>query len=436
VILSVDGVAQPPATLAKGTVTITLAGIVAGTHTFSVQYIGDRVYGASTASSSGVVGRASPLVAVPNLQNPTYVLFLGNQNGTYVPYDGSLRSYYTDYKVTVNGAPGLVPTGTLSFVQGSTAQCGPNGPPTNALPTGSFTLDATGSASFQPGCLEITTNSNTPNEVTPQTITSIVYSGDANYAPLTTSTTANGSAITFMEIRQPSVAITPNPGTISVPAATYPSTGTASTTLTITSVLGYGVSTNPAYPSSTPTLILNNYTLPVAFNCVGLPAHSTCTFTGGNYVDLNGVLHPDEVLVNTDPSKPSTITVTVTTNVSAGTTTSQNSQSSPFAYAALFGLGLVGLGFSRKSVRKKGFMVLICLLALGTSIAGLTACNTTTLGSNPVLGTPINSGTPYAVSVVAQQVGSVTVPGSQGNITLYGSTNQMSLPYTLDVTVQ
>jgi hypothetical protein len=431
VILSVDGVAQPAATLSKGTVTITLAGITAGSHTFSVQYVGDRVYGSSKASLAGIVAKASPIVAVPALQNPTYVL-----SGAYVPYDQSLVSYYTNYVVTVKGAPGLVPTGTLSFVQGSTAQCGPNGPPTNALPPGSFTLDATGSATFQPACLQISTNTNSPNEVTPQTISSIVYSGDANYAASTTSTTSNGAAITFMELRQPSVAITPNPGAVSVPAATYPATSSATTTLTITSVLGYGVSTNPAYPSSTPTLILNNYTLPVAFNCVGLPAHATCTFSGGNYTDINGVLHPDEVLVNTDPTKPSTIKVTVTTNVSAGTTTSQNSHSNPVEYAAMFGLGLVGLAFSRKSVAKKGFMVLICLLALGTAIAGLNACSTQTLGSTAILGTPVGSGTPYAVTVTAQQVGSVIVPASQGPITLYGSTNEMSLPYTLNVTVQ
>ena len=433
VVISVDGVAQPPVTLSNGTVTITLTGFTAGSHTFSVLYIGDRVYGSSTASSSGLVGKANPLVAVPQLQNPTYVLFIGNQNGKFIPYDGSLNSYLTDYVVTVKGAPGLVPTGTLSFVQGSTAECGPNGPPTNAFPAGSFTLDVTGSAAFQPGCLPITTSSNVPNEVTPQTITSIVYSGDANYAPLTMTTTSDGAPITFIEIRQPSVSLTPNPGAVSVPAATYPAQGSVSTTLAITSVLGYGVSTNPAYPSSTPTLILNNYTLPVAFNCAGLPAHATCTFSGGNYIDLNGVLHPDEVLVNTDPSKPATITVTVTTNVSDGTTISQNSQSNPFEYAGIFGLGLVGLAVSRKSVRKKGAMALICLLALGTAILGLAACSTVTLGSKTVLGTPAAS---YPVTITAQQVGSVVVPGSQGPITLYGSTNQMSLPYTLNVTVQ
>lgn len=428
VIISVDGVAQPPATLSNGTVTITFAGLIAGSHAFSVQYLGDRVYGSSNASTVGIVGRASPVVAAPHLSNPAYALFIGNASGKYIPYDGSLSSYETNYKVTVQGAIGLVPTGTLSFTQGAGALCGSNS-------DGSFNLVA-GSAAFPVGCLPITNNSNVPNEVTPQTITSIVYSGDANYAPATVTTTVDGAPIAFMEIRQPSVLITPNPGAVTVPAATYPAQGSVSTTLTVTSVQGYGVSTNPAFPSSTPTLLLNNYTLPVAFNCSGLPAHAACTFSGGNYTDINGVLHSDELVIDTDPSKPSTITVTVTTNVSAGTTTSQTSHSSPFQYAALFGLGLVGLGFSRKSVRKKGYMAVICLLALGTAIAGLAACGTVTLGDKTVLGTPPTSGSPYAVTITAQEVGSVVVPGATGPVILYGSTNQVSLPYTLNVNVQ
>ena len=435
VIVSVDGVAQPPAALVNGSVTVAVASIPAGSHTFSAKYIGDRVYGSSTASTPWIVGRANPLVAAPDLPNPTYVLFIGNQTGKYIPYDGSLNSYLTNYTVSVQGAPGLVPTGTLSFMQGTTAKCGPNGIPPNTLPLGSYSLDATGSATLQLGCLEITTTTNIPNEVTPQTITSIVYSGDANYAPMTMTTTLGGGPISFLELRQPSVAITPNPATVTVPTATYPAQGTVSTTLTITSILGYGVSTNPAYPSSTPTLTLNNYTLPLAFNCQNLPAHATCTFTGGNYTDINGVLHPDEVLVDTDPSKPVTITVTVTTNVPAGTTSSQNVNSSPFEFAAMFGLGLVGLAFSRKSVHKKGVLMLICLLALGTSVAAITACSTVNLGSTPVLGTP-SAGTPYAASITAQQVGSEIVPSSQGPIILYGNTNQMSLPFTLSVVVQ
>jgi hypothetical protein len=331
------------------------------------------------------------------------------------PYDNSLDSYLTNYVVTVTGAAGLPPTGTVSFMQGSSVVCG-------ALTLGVTNGAAPGTAIFQPGCLAISVNTNSPNELTPQVITSVVYSGDANYAGST------GGPITFNEIRQPSVAISPNPGAVTISA------GTGSATLSITSVLGYGVSTNPAYPSSTPTLTLNNYTLPLGFACQGLPAYATCTFTGGNYTDLNGVLHPDEVVVNTDPANPVSITVTINTNVSSGTTTSQNSQSSPFEFAAMFGVGLVGLAFGRKSGRKGHVLMLICLLILTGAISGLTACSTTTLGGTPILTTP--SGT-YSVIVTAQQVGSVTVIGNLGTpVLLYGSENIMSLPYTMNVTVQ
>jgi hypothetical protein len=397
-----------------------LTSLTAGSHTFSVSYIGDRVYGASTASTTATVGQAAGVMVLPT--PPPYSL---SQVDGDVPYDNSLVSYYTNYVVTVTGAAGLTPTGTVSFMQGSTAQCGPNGPPVNSLPVGSYSLDATGSVTFTPGCLRISVNTNSPNELTPQVITSVVYSGDANYAGLT------GGPITFNEIRQPSVAISPNPGAVTISA------GTGSATLGITSVLGYGVSTNPAYPSSAlyTVLTLNNYTLPLGFACQGLPAYATCTFTGGNYTDQNGVLHPDEVVVNTDPANPVSITVTINTNVSTGTTTtSQNSQSSPFEFAAMFGVGLVGLAFGRKSGRKGRVLMLICLLILTGAISGLTACSTTTLGGTPILTTP--SGT-YSVIVTAQQVGSVTVIGNLGTpVLLYGSENIMSLPYTMNVTVQ
>ena len=410
VVVSVDGANPTTETLSNGTVTLTLTALTAGSHTFSVSYIGDRVYGPSTASTTAMVGQAAVVMVLP--APPPYSLSAIDGDK---PYDNSLDSYLTNYVVTVTGAAGLPPTGTVSFMQGSSVVCG-------ALTLGFTNGAAPGTAIFQPGCLAISVNTNSPNELTPQVITSVVYSGDANYAGST------GGPITFNEIRQPSVAISPNPGAVTISA------GTGSATLSITSVLGYGVSTNPAYPGSTPSLTLNNYTLPLGFACQGLPAYATCTFTGGNYTDLNGVLHPDEVVVNTDPANPVSITVTINTNVSLGTTTSQNSQPSPFEFAAMFGVGLVGLAFGRKSGRKGRVLMLICLLILTGAISGLTACSTTTLGGNPILTTP--SGT-YPVIVTAQQVGSITVIGNLGTpVLLYGSENIMSLPYTMNVTVQ
>lgn len=100
----------------------------------------------------------------------------------------------------------------------------------------------------------------------------------------------------------------------------------------------------------------------------------------------------------------------------------------------MFGVGLVGLAFGRKSGRKARISMLICLVILTSALAGMTGCSTTTLGSAPVLTTP--SGAYSNVIVTAQQVGSEIVPGSQGPITLYGSQNQISLPYTMTVNVQ
>jgi hypothetical protein len=147
------------------------------------------------------------------------------------------------------------------------------------------------------------------------------------------------------------------------------------------------------------------------------------------------VLHPDEVVVNTDPSKPVSITVTVNTNVYTGTTTtSQNSHSSPFEFAAMFGISLVGLAFGRKSGLKGRALMLICLLILTGAISGMTACSTTTLGGTPILTTP--SGT-YPVIVTAQQVGGISVIGNNWTpVILYGSENVISLPYTMNVTVK
>jgi sugar lactone lactonase YvrE len=413
VIITVDGKNPTNATLSNGTVTVTLTGIPAGSHVFAVQYIGDRTYGSTTASTTATVAKATVTLAVPAI--PQYVLSLVDGD---IPYDSSLQSYYENYVVTVNGAAGLSATGTMSFMQNTSVVCG-------AVNLGT---PAAGEATFQPGCLPVSANTNTPNELTAQSITSIVYSGDANYLPATATTTTAGAALTFGELRQPSVSISPNPGTMTV------TSGTGSAQLGISSVLGYGVSTNPSYPSSTPTLTLNNYTLPVGFACQGLPAYATCAFSGGNYVDLNGTLHPDEAVVDTDPSKPVSITVTINTNVSLSA--SNRLEHSPIAFAVLFGIGLIGLASRRRFSGRVLPLTLTCFIMLGGAALGLTSCssNSTTTSNSNSTTTPSGS---YTVSITAQQVGSITVLGNTGTpITLYGNLNQVSLPYTLNVTVQ
>ncbi len=430
VVISVDGVAQAAATLKNGTVTITYTGITAVSHTFSVVYIGDRVYGTSTASTTATIGKGAPTLILPT--PPPYSIST-TQDGD-IPYNTTVfgAAYYTNYLVTVVGAGSVIPTGEIFIMQGTTSVCGNNADGSFTLGSGSNAAqvpNAPGTMTFNPGCLPIAQDTVAPDLVTPQLISSIVYSGDANYLASTATTTSAGKPILFEELRNPAVAITPNPGTLTVS-----SSGSGSATLTIASVLGYGgVNTNSAYPLSGVGQSLNNYTLPLAFACQGLPARATCTFSGGNYTDSNGVLHPDELNVNNDPAVTQTIKVTVNTNVSAGTTTSQNSQPSPYEFAAMFGVGLAGLAFGRKSGRKGRILMLLCLVILTGAIVGMTACSTKILGTSPVLTTP--SGT-YSVIITAQEVGGVVVQGAQGPITVYGSQNQISLPYTINVTVQ
>ena len=408
-IITVDGANPTNGVLSGGTATVTLTAIPAGSHVFAMQYIGDRTYGASTASTTATVAKAAVTLALPAI--PQYVLSLVDGD---IPYDASLQSYYENYVVTVNGAVGLPATGTMSFMQNTSAVCG-------AVNLGA---PAAGEANFQPGCLPISANSNTPNELTPQSLTSIVYSGDANYLPATATTTTAGAALTFDELRQPSVSISPNPGNMTV------SSGTGSVQLSISSVLGYGVSTNPAYPSSTPSLSLNNYTLPIGFACQGLPAYASCTFSGGNYIDLNGTLHADEVVVDTDLSKPVAITVTVNTNVS---TASNKVERSPIAFAVLFGFGLIGLVSGRR-FKNARLLTLACIMTLTGATLGLTACSSNNFATeSSVTTTPAGA---YPVTITAQQVGSISVLVNGTPTILYGNLNQVSLPYTLEVTVQ
>ncbi|HEX4156354.1 MAG TPA: Ig-like domain repeat protein [Acidobacteriaceae bacterium] len=412
-VITVDGANPTNVTLSNGTASVTLSAITAGSHTFSVNYIGDRTYGSATASITATVAKGVVTLSVPT--PPPYTL---SQIDGEFPYDFSLESYVTNYVVTVSGAPGLAPTGTTSFMQGTSAPCGPS-----AMGT-----PAAGQVTFQPGCLPISANSDSPNVVTAQTITSIVYSGDSNYLTATASTTDAGSPILFEELRQPSVAIAPNPGSMTI------ASGTGSIQLSISSVQGYGVSTNPAFPSSTPSLTLDNYTLPIGFACAGLPAYATCTFSGGNYTDLNGMLHPDEVVVNTDPSQPVSITVTINTNIAPGVVASYRSDRSPITFAALFGMGLLGLASRRKFRQKARLLTLFCLVTLAAGALSLTSCSTGSQGTtSTAIKTPAGS---YQVSVTAQQIGSTSVLVNGAPVLVYGSENQMSLPYTMNVTVQ
>jgi hypothetical protein len=108
-------------------------------------------------------------------------------------------------------------------------------------------------------------------------------------------------------------------------------------------------------------------------------------------------------------------------------------------FAAMCGLGLLGIAFGKRGkLKRRGLPALLSLvLAFGVmaAIGGISGCSTQQLGTNHSTITPAGT---YAVLVTAKQVGSRTLPVtlSDPHGIVYGNGDQMSLPFTINVTVQ
>jgi hypothetical protein len=297
------------------------------------------------------------------------------------------------------------------------------------------------------GCLPMPTNLTYTPVISTHVIT-LSYAGDLNY---------NGykypSSFTFIAVRSPAVLVTEvnttgttisasdGSSTIATPV-TVTAGSSASVTLTLTSILGYGIAGSNQQ--------LNNYTFPLSLTCDNLPPHATCTFTYPTPdadlstafditgCDLNGTAPdlPNPYQITGRSCQTGKVTVTINTNASTGTsTTSQNNQSAPFKTGAMLAAGLMGLFFSRKMRRSWRAMMtgLVCLFFLGAALLGSTACSTKNLAPVSVLTTPAGT---YNVKIVVLQVGTQVVTGSGAPTTITGSQNPVSIPFTLPVTVQ
>ncbi len=406
--------------LSNGTVTFNETALSAGSYTFAVSYGGDNQYGTSTASTKATVAAGSVLLVQPPASSvPTYVL--SSATGSQEPYDGSQQTYYYNYPLvvkTANGAPllgvpvfnGPVQTGVdyghVTYqVSGGTPACTGTGSVIN--------VNADGTTPLPTNCLGINTSNNQiPNIATSYTITP-VYTGntDPNYGTVT------GIPFTVIAIRNPSVMIASNPGSLNVAAGS-----TVTANLTLTSLLGYGVTGVNGN--------LNNYSLPVELTCDSMPAHATCSFSYPN---------PDPSDANSvavTPTAPGKVVMTINTNVPVGTTTASLRGQGPIAFAAMFGISLLGLAFGKKKTARASLMKIICLLFFCGTVAGLSSCSTANISTPPVLTTP--KGT-YNITVTAKQTGSKTVPNpviGGAPISVYGNGNQMSMPFTMSVTIQ
>jgi hypothetical protein len=97
----------------------------------------------------------------------------------------------------------------------------------------------------------------------------------------------------------------------------------------------------------------------------------------------------------------------------------------------MFGLGLLGIVFGKKRSLRGRVPTLLCMLLCCGILAGISGCTTKQLGTTS--GTVTPAGT-FQVLVTAKQVGSQVI--TQNPYIVYGNGNQMSLPFTVNVTVQ
>jgi hypothetical protein len=128
-------------------------------------------------------------------------------------------------------------------------------------------------------------------------------------------------------------------------------------------------------------------------------------------------------------SGPGTVMMTITTNVPTGVAKVERPTGQVFL--AMLGLGMLGLAFGRRrSLRSRIGTLAVLALCCGI-LAGVSGCSTTQLGGNS---SPVTPAGTYTVLVTAKQVGSQVI--TQNPFITYGNGNQMSLPFTGQVTVQ
>jgi sugar lactone lactonase YvrE len=458
----------------NGKATFQIAPVLAGAQTFTLGYVGDRVYGRSTATVNTVVAKSSiSAIKLPALPDPSDVslpfVIADNGAGT-TPYDGSVKPWQYQFIMNVNTAFG-VPTGGLNIMDDST-KCPPGTSPGGlgtaacvlanysgpACPqkaaAAALTIQNAGTptgaqASFDTGCLWAVPQGTTYSPVLYTHYIHPEYSGDANFLPF------KGESTLFQAVRGPIVQITQTGNAASattVPTLSVTAGSSASIDLTITSLLGYGFAGKGGQ--------LNNSNYPVSLTCdIPIP-HAQCAVIYDNsVVDPNQITAPNSVqipcpanVLNTQLADgsvsctPGHARVTFYTDVTTGTTTAQNARVAAVTLAGIFGFGMIGLFFRRRSFEKARMMMMVVMMVVGIGLAvSLTACSTTNLNPQTILKSPAGT---YNATITAREIGTqciaaqgdpnsncTTITGGTGRL-VYGSSNQVSLPFYVTVTVQ
>jgi sugar lactone lactonase YvrE len=411
--------------------------------------------------------------------NPAAYLVLSTGVGSAEPYDGTATQWEYTLPVSVADSSGAIlvglpvynpakPTQQIAWNYGSVNFESSNGQSVCGQSPGSDSIvnvDGTGAAAFAVGCVPVNTSNTTIPDILTYYSFTPVYTGTYNdlVTPNPNYAQATGQPVAIYALTHPMVQLSASPAALTVAAGS-----TVSTTITLSSVLGYG------YAGRNDTQL--NYGVPLDLQCQGLPPYATCSFTyptpsasDPNFTsnptglecatstpaycsidvgpDAGSVMGQTPGSGSTSPCAaidgclgPGSVTMTITTNVPVGTTTSSLAKGrGGITFAAMFGLGLLGIVLRRKAARWRGLLMVLCLLLLGGAFMGFTACSTKTLGTTSTA-TVTPSGS-YWVTVTAKEAGSILVACNSGPLCMNGEElvpgngNQMSLPYTVYVTV-
>lgn len=378
---------------------------------------------------------------------------------TAVTYSPSQLTYPADVTVTVTVAPvsgSVIPTGTVTVSLSGQAKVSAelqNGVATfsyKQLKGGNYRLSASYGGSgteFAVSAGSTTFTVNRAASSTSLTIPQTYYNTNAYYVPFANSVTltakvtaaagAPTGAVAFMEGGVPADPTQPSSPLDANGVATFNTSNLSQGTHTITAVyqsdINFAISTSTAVvfqvvppkvliTAEPPTMSLTagvpgssmlTLTSIVRFNtgvqlaCTGLPNYSECTFS-------------DPVPAVEDGKAPVKVGVTISTNVPVNVALRSNP--SPWGFASLFALGLVGVVVGKKTKYNGRALMMICALFLITAaVVGMSACSNGGYSKTPPaphVTTPSGS---YVVGIKA------TRPDT-GEL--------VSLPFTMNVTVQ
>ena len=320
----------------------------------------------STGSATFTVNRATPVITlsqplnvIPNATNGVYYLQLGIPN--------TLVS-------NVSSAVG-VPTGTVNLIDARQGNLG----------AGTYTSGQ--NWTFTTGNLTTASYS---------VIAS--YAGDENFSPVSTTV-----PVTFQVI-PPSVLLTASPASVTTAAGTP-----VATTISLQSLVGFSA------PAGA------NITCEVAPTDT-VPYYSECTFTTPQPTICAPTGKPG------DTCTPATTVLTLSTNIpvnlqpTASNVPPEQSHSSPFVLAGVFGLGLLGLALRRRAIFNRYLLNLVCLaLFFAGTVMGITSCTNSGYTHTPPIPHYVTKSGTYNITIQVTNTATGAVE---------------SLPFTLGVTIQ